>query len=98
MTGEYPAFKLAGGDCFIKDSGIDIAKNKIANNLGVLVGSSTEVFKKVGPVALCWTTSTVGVRPAWRGQDLASCCVFVIENRESTITEQTVVLDFMSAL
>ena len=36
----------ADGDNFIKDSGTDMTKNKLVNNLGGFVGSGTEAWKK----------------------------------------------------
>ena len=63
---------LAGALFSRSCSGIDTTKNKAREQSRGLVGSSTNAFKKVGLVALCWTASRVGVRSAWcaRGGDL----------------------------
>ena len=63
---------LAGASSSRSCSGIDTTKNKAREQSRGLVGSSTNAFKKVGLVALCWTASRVGVRSAWcaRGGDL----------------------------
>ena len=52
----------AEGDNFIKDSDIDMTKNKLVNNLGVFSRVRHGSFQ-VALVALCRTTSWIGV--AW---------------------------------
>ena len=61
----FESEEFTDDDTFTKDFGIDMTKNLLVNSLRVLVGSGAEAFKKVGPAALCWTTSWVG--SVWYG-------------------------------
>ena len=64
---------LAGASSSRSCSGIDTTKNKAREQSRGLVGSSTNAFKKVGLVALCWTASRgwgpFGLVCSWRGLD-----------------------------